>query len=160
MNPSVMNKRTPLRLMSRASRFAHHYSRVLAAFIGGLPLTFTVIGSAVAQTAASPAGSIGAQLNSMSAEAINSGSTAFGMACYLAAAICFGFGVWSLWQSRHPQNRESGHVAKGLAGLVLCGLFAEGGAWINKAAVSTTGGNATINDTPSMVQFGASNGGG
>ena len=160
MNLSVINERTPMRAMSRASRFVCSQSKSLAAVAGGLPLSFGVIGHAVAQTATSPAGSIGAQLNSMSSEAINSGSTAFGMACYLAAAICFGFGVWSLWQSRHPQNRESGHVAKGLAGLVLCVLFAGGGVWINKAAVSTTGGNATINDTPSMVQFGASSGGG
>jgi hypothetical protein len=44
-----------------------------------------------------------------------------------------------------------GHVA----GLVLCGLFATGGVWINKAAVTASGGNATVNDTPNMVQFGS-----
>jgi len=88
------------------------------------------------------------------AEAINSGGTAFGMACYLAAAACFGLGVWALWQSRQPQNRETGYVGRGLAGLVLCGLFATAGVWINKASITASGGNATINTTPQMVQFG------
>jgi len=160
VNLSTINRRTPARAMSRALRFAHRRGKLVAAAASGLTLTFGAISVALAQTATSPSGGIGAQMNSMSSEAINSGSTAFGMACYLAAAICFGFGVWSLWQSRHPQNREAGHVAKGLAGLVLCGLFAGGGVWVNKAAVTTTGGNATINDTPAMVQFNSSGAGG
>jgi hypothetical protein len=137
-----------------------HRGKLLAGLAGGLTLMFGAVGHALAQSATSPAGGIGAQLNTMSSEAINAGSTAFGMACYLAACTCFGFGVWALWQSRHPQNRESGHVAKGLAGLVLCGLFAVGGVWINKAAVTTSGANATINDSPNMVQFGAGGAGG
>ena len=111
-------------------------------------------GQAFAQ-AVSPAGGLGAQANLISSEAINSGGTAFGMACYLAAALCFGFGVWALWQSRQPQNRETGYVGRGLAGLVLCGLFATAGVWINKASVTASGGNSTINNTPAMVTFGA-----
>jgi len=59
-----------------------------------------------------------------------------------------------MWQSRQPQNRETGYVGRGIAGLALCGLFATGGVWINKAAISATGANATINTTPQMVQFG------
>jgi hypothetical protein len=110
-------------------------------------------GHAMAQ-ATSPTGGLGAQLNAMSSEATNSGSLAFAMACYIGATLCFGFGVWALWQSRQPQNRESGHIARGIAGLVLCGLFATAGVWINKASVSASGGNATINTTPQMVQFG------
>jgi hypothetical protein len=127
----------------------------------GLTTALSVVGHAVAQTssATSASGSLGAQLNTMSGEAINSGSTLFGMGCYLAAAVCFGLGVWALWQSRQPQNRESGHIGKGLAGLVLCGLFATAGVWINKAAVTASGGNATINDAPGMVQFGSGNNG-
>ena len=44
-----------------------------------------------------------------------------------ARALCFGFGVWARWQSRQPQNRETGFVGRGIAGLVLCGLFATAG---------------------------------
>jgi hypothetical protein len=117
---------------------------------GGL---LAVSGHALAQ-ATSPTGGLGAQLNTMSSEATNSGSLAFGMACYLAAAVCFGFGVWALWQSRQPQNRESGHIGRGIAGLVLCGLFATAGVWINKASISASGAAATVNTTPQMVQFG------
>ena len=105
--------------------------------------------------AASPTGGLGAQANLISSEAINAGGTAFGMACYLGAALCFGFGVWALWQSRQPQNRETGYVGRGLAGLVLCGLFATAGVWINKASITASGGAATVNNTPAMVQFGA-----
>ena len=118
-----------------------------------LSVGFAFAGHAFAQ-ATSPTGGLGAQINTMSSEAINSGGEAFGMGCYLAAAICFGLGVWALWQSRQPQNRENGHVGRGLAGLVLCGLFATAGVWINKASVTASGGNATINTTPQMVQFG------
>ncbi len=112
------------------------------------------VGYAMAQ-ATSPAGGLGAQINLMSSEGLNAGSLLFEAGCYLAAAMCFGFGVWALWQSRQPQNRETGYVGRGLAGLVLCGLFATAGVWINKAAVSASGGAATINTTPQMVQFGA-----
>lgn len=121
----------------------------------GVGMSLALVGHALAQGATSPTGGLGAQMNAISSEAINSGGTAFGMACYLAAAVCFGLGVWALWQSRQPQNRESGNIGKGIAGLVLCGLFATAGVWINKAAVSASGGNASVNNTPSMVQFGS-----
>ena len=134
-------------------RLAGRRGKALAAGGAVLALAFGYAGHALA-AATSTAGSLGAQFNTMSSEAINSGSTAFGGACYLAAALCFGFGVWALWQSRQPQNRETGHVGRGLAGLVLCGLFATAGVWINKAAITASGAGATINDTPAMVQFG------
>jgi hypothetical protein len=127
---------------------------VFLAFGGALAFA----GHAMAQ-ATSPTGGLGAQLNTMSSEATNSGSEAFGMACYLAAAVCFGFGVWALWQSRQPQNRESGHIGRGIAGLVLCGLFATAGVWIGKASITASGGAATVNTTPQMVQFGGGTGG-
>ena len=127
--------------------------KALAALSLGMAGALSYAGQALAE-ATSPAGGLGAQMNTMSSEAINAGGTAFGMGCYLAAAVCFGFGVWALWQSRQPQNRETGYVGRGLAGLVLCGLFATAGVWINKASVTASGGNATINDTPAMVQFG------
>jgi hypothetical protein len=139
--------------------FFKRHGRLIAAIAGGLSLAFLVVGEVFAQ-ATSPTGGLGAQMNTMSSEAINSGGTAFGMACYLAAALCFGFGVWSLWQSRQPQNREGGMVGRGLAGLVLCGLFATAGVWINKASITASGGGATVNNTPGMVQFGAGGGGG
>lgn len=128
--------------------------RWLAASAVGLSVALGYAGHAFAQ-AASPTGGLGAQVNLMSSEGLNAGSLAFGTACYLAAALCFGFGVWALWQSRQPQNRETGYVGRGLAGLVLCGLFATAGVWINKASITASGANATINTTPAMVQFGA-----
>jgi hypothetical protein len=146
---STVSARTVL----KKRRFASLREKALAAIAGAVALGFAYGGHALAQ-ATSPSGSIGAQVVTISGEAINSGGTAFGMACYLAAAVCFGLGVWALWQSRQPQNRESGHVGRGLAGLVLCGLFATAGVWINKASITASGGNATINTTPQMVQFG------
>ena len=94
--------------------------RVLPVFTLAMAAGLAFAGTAMAQ-ATSPTGGLGAQLNTMSSEATNSGSLLFAMACYLGAALCFGFGVWALWQSRQPQNRESGHIARGIAGLVLCG---------------------------------------
>jgi uncharacterized membrane protein len=128
--------------------------KILPALAGGMSLTFAAIGHAFAQAAA-PAGGIGAQLNTMSSEGISASGNIFTMACYAAAALCFSMGVWKLWQSRQPQNREQGHVMAGVAGLVLCGLFASAGVWVNKAAVTGSGGNATVNDTPGLVQFSA-----
>lgn len=111
-------------------------------------------GDALAQATA-PTGGLGAQVNAISSETIAAGGEAGGMAMYIAALICFIGGVWALWQSRMPQNRENGRVAMGVAGLVLCGLFATGGVWINKAAVTASGGAATINNTPASVSFSA-----
>jgi len=128
--------------------------RVALAVPFGATALLGMAGRAMAQ-ATSPTGGLGAQVNTMSSEGLNAGSLLFGTGCYLAAALCFGFGVWALWQSRQPQNRETGYVGRGIAGLVLCGLFATAGVWINKASVSASGGAATVNTTPQMVQFGA-----
>ncbi len=138
-------------------RFGFLRGRIVALSLIAMAPALAWSGHAMAQAATgatSPTGGLGAQLNTMSSEALNSGSEMFGMACYLAAALCFGFGVWALWQSRQPQNRETGYIGRGVAGLVLCGLFATAGVWINKASISASGANATINTTPAMVQFG------
>jgi hypothetical protein len=153
VNLSFHNTRVPAdlgRLYNLTARRGH----ALAVSAAGLSGVLGFAGQALAQ-AASPAGGIGAQMNLMSGEAVNAGGTAFSMGCYIAAAVCFFFGVWAAWQSRQPQNRETGYVGRALAGLVLCGLFASSGVWINKASVSTTGGAATVTDNPQMVQFGA-----
>ena len=141
-------------LINRPLRRARGFWRSMAAIAFGLFCALVGVAQAFAQTATSPTGGLGAQLNTMAGEAINAGGTAFGGACYLAAIVCFGLGSWALWQSRQPQNRETGYVGRGVAGLVLCGLFATAGVWINKASVTASGGNATINDTPTMVNFG------
>jgi hypothetical protein len=142
------------RVVASKRHLASLRGKVLAITASGVAFGFAGASQAFAQ-ATSPAGGIGAQLNLMSGEAINSGGTAFGMACYIAAAVCFILGAWALWQSRQPQHRETGYVGRGLAGLVLCGLLATAGVWINKAAITASGGNATITTTPQMVQFGA-----
>lgn len=131
---------------------------IVPALAGGLALTCGVIGQALAQ-ATSPTGGIGAQLNLMSSEGINAGGNLASFGCYGAALICFIFGVWKIWQSRQPQNREQGHLMAGLAGIVLCGLFVGAPSWVNKAAVTTSGANAGVNNTPGMITFGGNNGG-
>lgn len=152
MNLSLLNKQVPVRLTPR--RRAAAYGKSLAGLSVGLSGVLAFAGHAMAQATA-PSGGLGSQLNTMSSEGISAGSTAFGMGCYIAATVCFFFGVWAAWQSRQPQNRETGYVGRAAAGLVLCGLFATAGVWINKAAVSASGGSATVNDTPGMVQFGS-----
>ena len=117
-------------------------------FFGALLMT----SMAIAQTTA-PAGGIGEQLNLMSGEAISAGGTGANMAMYGAALITFILGVWSIWQSRQPQNREGGHLAMGIAGLVLCGLFASGPTWIGKAAMTTGGTAATVSNAATVVKF-------
>jgi hypothetical protein len=137
-----------------AGRRMIFFERAALAIPFGATGLLAFAGHALAQ-ATSPAGGLGAQINTMSSEGLNAGSLAFEAGCYLAATLCFGFGVWALWQSRQPQNRETGYVGRGIAGLVLCGLFATAGVWINKASISASGGAATINTTPQMGQFGA-----
>jgi hypothetical protein len=98
-------------------------------------------------------GTIGAQLQTMAQEFSTAGGFTASTAMYVAALICFVGGAWYLWQSRQPENRESGKVAAGLAGLVLTGLFVTGGAWINKAAETTTGAAATVSSQAAVVTF-------
>lgn len=154
MTHSLLNVPRPKRPTLRWRWRTTGLAQGMATLAGGVLLTSPLaVGDALAQATA-PTGGLGAQLNAMSSEAISSGGEFGGMAMYLAALLCFVGGVWALWQSRQPQNRENGRVMMGVAGLVLCGLFATGGAWINKAAVTASGGNATVNDTPATVQFG------
>ncbi len=153
MNLSLHNKHMPAAL-ARMHSLTVRRGRTLAASAVGLSGVLGFAGQALAQATA-PAGGIGAQMNLMSGEAVNAGGTAFSMGCYIAAAVCFFFGVWAAWQSRQPQNRETGYVGRALAGLVLCGLFASAGVWINKASITASGGAATVTDNPQMVQFGA-----
>lgn len=153
MNLSLHNKHVPAAL-ARMHSLTVRRARTLAASAVGLSGVLGFAGQALAQATA-PAGGIGAQMNLMSGEAVNAGGTAFSMGCYIAAAVCFFFGVWAAWQSRQPQNRETGYVGRALAGLVLCGLFASAGVWINKASITASGGAATVSDNPQMVQFGA-----
>jgi hypothetical protein len=110
---------------------------------------------AFAQTATPSTSGIGAQLQQIAQEGSTTGGYLGSTAMYIAALICMIGGAWALWQSRLPQNRESGRVAMGVAGLVLAGLFATGGTWINKAANTASGGNATVNSTAGVVTFGA-----
>ena len=158
MNLSRLNTQVPARLARLVPRPSFNRRRALAATAATLAGMFSYAGHALADAAA-PAGGIGAQMNLISGEAVNAGGTAFSMGCYLAATICFFFGVWAAWQSRQPQNRETGYVGRAAAGLLLCGLFASAGVWINKASVSASGGAATITTTPGMVTFGAGGGG-
>jgi hypothetical protein len=81
--------------VARKRRLASIGGRWLAAFAGGLSLAFAYAGYALAQ-ATSPSGGIGDQLNKLSGEGMNAGGTAFGAACYLAAAVCFVLGCLGL----------------------------------------------------------------
>ena len=143
MNLSKLNKTVPAVI----SRQMPRRSRALVAAASGLLGSALLSGGAFAQS------TIGAQLGTMAQEASTAGGTLASTAMYIAALICFVGGVWSLWQSRQPQNREGGRVAMGLAGLVLCGLFVTGGGWINKAAQTTTGSSAGITSTAGVVNF-------
>jgi len=88
----------------------------------------------------------------MATEFSTAGGFAGSTAMYVAALVCFivAFGICAV---ASPENRESGKVAAGLAGLVLTGLFVAGGAWINKAAQTTSGGAATISSQAAVVTF-------
>lgn len=137
-----------------AARLAHRTKFLLRSAAFGIAGSLMAVGRALAAgTAASNTGTLGAQLNTMSSEAIDSGGTALGMACYIAAMLCFVGGAWALWQSRQPQNRESGRVAMGAAGLALCGLFVMMPQWVNKSAHTAGGADASINNSPAQVQF-------
>ena len=138
-----------------AGRMNYRYKQLLRAAGLGLASLTLAANAALAQStaAASRSGTLGEQLNTMSSEAIDSGGTFLGMAAYHAAVICFLGGVWALWQSRQPQNREGGKAAMGLAGIALAGFFAVMPQLINKAANTAAGADATINNTAAQVKF-------
>ena len=119
---------------------------LFSVLMAGAAILFT--GTAYAQSS-----TIGSQVGTMAQEATTAGGNLGSMAMYVAALICLVGGAWALWQSRQPQNREGGKVAMGLAGIVLCGLFATGGVWIGKAAPTASGGSATITGTNAPVTF-------
>lgn len=163
MNIKQNNPIMPMRLQPRGIRF--HATRArnrLLAFktplLGALG-SIVLVGHAFAQAATPSTAGIGAQVQQMAQEGSTTGGFVGSMAMYGAALICMVGGAWALWQSRQPQNRESGRVAMGMAGLVLAGLFATGGTWINKAANTASGANSTISSTAGTVTFGTGAGG-
>lgn len=123
--------------------------------MAGLMASTALVSQALAQAATPSTAGIGAQMQNMAQEGSTTGGFIGSTAMYTCALICLLGGAWALWQSRQPQNREGGKVAMGMAGLVLCGLFAAGGTWINKASNTTSGGNASITSTAGVVTFGA-----
>ncbi len=161
MNITHNNSIVPSRLQPRGIRLhARRARKVLTRIAVGSTSALTTImiaGHAMAQTATPSTGGIGSQIQNMAQEGSTTAGFAGSTAMYGAALICMIGGAWFLWQSRQPQNRESGRVAAGLAGLVLAGLFATGGSWINKAANTTSGAGATISSTSGVVAFGTGN---
>jgi hypothetical protein len=126
--------------------------KYIAASLAAVTLAAITTSPAFAQTASTSG--IGAQIQSMAQEGATTSGFVGSFAMYAGALICFLGGGWALWQSRQPQNRENGRMAMGFAGLVLCGLFAAGGAWINKASNTTSGANASVTSTAGVVTFG------
>ncbi len=165
MNLTLLNQTLPAAAMPRGLRLGIQRGRwpfpaaPLRLTLGTAAASLALAGPALAQGAgtASTAG-IGAQVANMAQEGSNMAGNTGSMAMYACALICLLGGAWALWQSRQLQNRETGRVAMGFTGLVLCGLFAAGGVWINKAANTTSGGNATVTSTAGLVTFGAGGG--
>ena len=141
--------------MTEMIRFSTRYAvRRIKGVVSSVAVSTIALGASIELAAAQAAGgTIGAQLQTMSQEASTSGGFVASTAMYVGALITFVFGAWALWQSRQPENRDSGQVAKGVAGLVLCGLLVTGGQWINKAAQTATGAAASISSTAGAVTF-------
>ena len=120
--------------------------------LGGAALGGAMLVSADA-FAQAVGGTIGAQVQTIAQEFSTAGGFAASTAMYVGALLVFIYGAMHLWQSRQPENRETGKVAAGVAGLVLCGLLITGGNWINKAAETATGAAASISSTAGAVTF-------
>ena len=156
MNTNHNNSIVPAGVQPRGIRLQSARVRHFAAGIVSAGLTsLALIAPALAQAATPSTSGIGAQMQQMAQEGSTTGGFVGSTAMYGAALICMVGGAWALWQSRQPQNRESGRVAMGMAGLVLAGLFATGGTWINKAANTASGANSSISSTAGTVTFGA-----
>lgn len=153
MNIKHSNSIVPAALQRRSFRLNHRTS-LTALKTGAFSAAGTVLmaAHAMAQATASTNG-IGAQMQNMAQEGSTTGGFVASTAMYVGALICFVAGAWALWSSRQPQNREGGRVSMGIAGLVLCGLLVSGGAWINKAANTASGGAASISSTSGVVNF-------
>ena len=157
MNIKHNNSMVAARALPRGVRLASFpkAQRLRTSALGAASLMGTVLFSVAAMAQATPStAGIGAQMQNMAQEGSTTGGFVASTAMYVGALICFVGGVWALWQSRQPQNRESGRVAMGLAGIALCGLLVTGGTWINKAANTASGANATISNTAGTVTFG------
>lgn len=153
MNIKHSNSIVPAALQRRSFRLSHRTSpTAFKTGVASIAGTVLMAAHAMAQATASTNG-IGAQMQNMAQEGSTTGGFLASTAMYVGALICFVAGAWALWSSRQPQNREGGRVSMGVAGLVLCGLLVSGGAWINKAANTASGGNASISSSSGVVSF-------
>lgn len=151
MNLSHTNKIVPYEVVPRTQ--GH---RRISATLGGIgaALLGTALSTGHALAAAASNAGIGAQVQNMAQEASTTGGFVSWTAMYVGALICFVVGVWAIWQSRQEQNRSAGKLGMGLAGLALCGLFATGGVWIQKAANTASGANSTVTSNANAITFG------
>ncbi|GBR06523.1 hypothetical protein [Acetobacter oeni] len=158
MNLSHVNKMVPARVSRPALARNGYGPRALAA-LGALSAPLLLAGHAFAQTATGSTNGIGAQVQATAQEGLTAGGFVAAAAMYIAAFICFIAGVWAAWQSRNEQNRSPGKVGMAIAGIVLCGLFATGPQWINKAANTASGGAATVGTEAKAYTFTSGSGG-
>lgn len=142
---ALIEKPTPSTrtLIGRTSRLAA---------VSGVTLALTA-NHAFAQAVESSGDGLGKQIQSMSQEGLTTGGTVAAAVMYVLAFVCFIAGVWALWESRNQQTRTPGKIGMGIAGLVLCGLFATGPKWVNKAANTASGGQATVGTQAQAYQF-------
>jgi len=152
MNLSLFNRAAPMRLRAHSQCFRNRALPVMLV-AGGVGLSMLLSDPALAQTATASTAGIGAQAQNMAQEGLTTGGFVAAAAMYVAAFICFIGGVWALWSSRNEQSRTPGKVTMGIAGIALCGLFATGPTWINKAANTASGANATVGTSAQAYQF-------
>lgn len=140
---TVKNEKSPQSFIMRATRLAA---------ISGTTLMLAAT-HAMAEAVQPTGDGLGKQIQSMSQEGLTTGGTVASAVMYVLAFVCFIAGVWALWESRNQQTRTPGKIGMGIAGLVLCGLFATGPKWINKAANTASGGQATVGTSAQAYQF-------
>lgn len=158
MNLSYVNRTVSVRVSHLALPRSGYRQRVITA-LGTLSVPLLVAGHALAQTATGSTNGIGAQMQATAQEGLTAGGFVASACMYVAAFICFIGGVWAAWQSRNEQNRSPGKVGMAIAGIVLCGLFATGPQWINKAANTASGGAATVGTEAKAYTFTSGSGG-
>lgn len=158
MNLSHINKMLPVRVSRLAPSRSGYRQRVITA-LGTLSAPLLIAGHAFAQTATGSTNGIGAQMQATAQEGLTAGGFIAAACMYVAAFICFIGGVWAAWQSRNEQNRSPGKIGMAIAGIVLCGLFATGPQWINKAANTASGGAATVGTEAKAYTFTSGSGG-
>lgn len=118
-----------------------------------LSTTSTLVVCAAGQAFAQTAGGLGELVTNGSVELSDGGGALATSLAYVGAGLTAVAGLYAVYLSKKPQNRESGHAVFAGIALLAAGALASAPTLIGKSATSVSGAAPTITGDAAKMAF-------